>query len=76
MANLSAVVILFMIVVLGLFGVFFVVPATASDLVSNFVDFRNDLNMIALLLATPIVIGVGVLLVIVVLLGLLHCNPR
>lgn len=70
--NLSAVVVLFIVVLLGLFGILFVVPATTSSLVLNYAEFRNDFNLMVLLLAAPLVIGVAVLLEIVVLLSFLR----
>jgi len=67
-SRMAANTVLWLLVLLGLFGLVIIVPAMAFELASEFSQYQSDVFVLTLLLGTPVLIGVLILGLILILL--------
>lgn len=60
--------VIWLLVVLGLVGLVWIVPALAGELTAEFSEYENDFIVLTLLLGLPVLIGLSILGLVLVLL--------
>lgn len=67
-SRMAASTVLWLLLLLGGFGLVVIVPALAFELASEFSQYQSDVFVLTLLLGTPVLIGVLILGLILILL--------
>lgn len=64
----AAIIVLWVLLILGSGGLLVLVPALASELTAEFSEYRSDYIALVSLLGTPVLIGLAILTTILILL--------